>query len=253
MTPREIFAAWAPSSSPWSAWAKPSLFSSLPSVMSTLGKGELLAVEEAPWLPVFDRHTAIVLDLPGEVVVTRGLQLARQGYRPVPLFNTTYESGAVVNVRPVLGGLNLGGEILSNLVLPPDAPPVFLLDSNRMPASGGGAPGSYDNRWLVLPQDFPSAAKLREHGLSIALLWQQERTQPAEDLAHVLRRWQEGGLSIYLESGTLATAPEPLTVSQPARYRSLFHRFFVLLGLRRNSAGGFGGRVPEPSQSSGFG
>ena len=40
------------------------------------------------------------------------------------------------------------------------APPAFLLDSDRMKAPAPD-PGRFDNRWLVFPQDFPSAAFLR--------------------------------------------------------------------------------------------
>jgi hypothetical protein len=156
-------------------------------------------------------------------------------------------------MRSILEGLNLGARILPQLSLPADAPPVFLLDSGRTPLVGGGVPGTYDNRWVVLPQDFPSAAKLREHGIAAILLWQTERVQPASDLAHVLRRWQESGLNIYLESGTVESVPEPLTVDRPSHYRSIFHRLLVLAGLRRNSAGGFGSKVPEPSSSGSYG
>lgn len=251
MNARQTFAAWAPPASIWSAWAKPALFTELGRVTSELGSAEPLSVEDAPWLPIFDQRTAIVLDVPGEVAVVRGLQLARHGYRPVPLFNTTHESGAVVNVHEILQGLNLGRRLLPEIPLPADAPPVFLLDSNRLPHRLGGIPGTYDNRWVVLPQDFPSAAKLRAHGISAILLWQRENAQPADDLAHVLRRWQDGGIDIYVEYGTLASAPAPLRVHRPRFYKSVFHRLLVLFGLRRNSAGGFGDTVPVPSENSG--
>jgi hypothetical protein len=33
----------------------------------------------------------------------------------------------------------------------------------------------------------------------------------------------------------------------------MWYHFLAVIGLRRNSAGGFGAVVPEPSQSSGFG
>jgi hypothetical protein len=253
MIARQTFAVWAPQESPWSAWAKPSLFAELTRVTSELPDIGGLAEEEAPWLPVFDRRTAVVLDLPGAVAIHRGLQLARRGYRPVPLFNTSSEGKAVVETWDILRGYNLGRRVLAELRLEADAPPVFLLDSNRLAGSGGGVPGMYDNRWVVLPQDFPSAAKLKEHGVAAVLLWQARTGQPADDLAHVLRRWQDGGLSVYLESGTLESAPTPLTVYRPSRYKSIFHRLFVLAGLRRNSAGGFGAVVPEPSQGGGGG
>lgn len=248
MLARNTFNAWAPPGSLWSPWAKPSLFADLASVSSSLGDVEPLSEKEAPWLPVFDRRTAIVLDVPGELAVQRGIQLARRGYRPVPLFNTTYQSGSLVDVRDILRGLNLGRQLLPKIPLPDDAPPAFLLDSKRLPFKGGGVLNGYDNRWVVLPQDFPSASKLRVHGIATILLWQQEKAQPADDLAHVLRRWQDGGLDIYVEYGSLASPPEPLRVHRPSRYKSILHRLFVLIGLRRNAAGGFGGMVPPPSE-----
>lgn len=250
MLARQTFAAWAPPESIWSAWAKPALFSDLDRVPSSLGSAEPLTADDAPWLPVFDRRTAIVLDLPGEIAVLRGIQLARHGYRPVPLFNTTFQYGAMVDVREILQGLNLGRRLLPDIKLPDDAPPVFLLDAKRLPMSGRGVPGAYDNRWVTLPQDFPSAAKLRAHGIATILLWQRENAQPAEDLAHVLRRWQDGGLDIYVEYGSLASPPAPLRVHRPVRYKSILHRLFVLFGLRRNAAGGFGAMVPLPSEHS---
>ncbi len=253
MIARQTFAAWAPPESPWSAWAKPALFTALDRVTASGEAPEPLSEGEAPWLPLFDRRTAIVIDLPGELAVLRGLQLARRGYRPVPLFNTTHEAKAVVSVREILTGLNLGRKVLGEVVLPADAPPVFLLDSGRLPTKRSGVPGTYDNRWVVLPQDFPSAQKLRAHGVAVVLLWQLENAQPADDLAQVLRRWQDGGLDIYVEHGTLASAPTPLRVHRPRFYKSLFFRLLILAGLRRSSAGGFGAYVPEPSASGGMG
>lgn len=246
MKARHLFALWAPPESPWSAWAKPALFADLDRVFAEGRDEGPIPGDDAPWLPVFDRRTAVVIDLPGVVSVTRGLQLARRGYRPVPLFNTSHAANAVVPVREIAEMLNTGGRVLPAMELPADAPPAFLLDSKRL--SGLVAPGTYDNRWVVLPQDFPSAAKLREHGIAAVLLWQREPAQPADDLAHVLRRWQSAGLAIYVEYGDLASPPAPLTVHRPSRFKSVLHRLFVLAGLRRNSAGGFGSIVPVPSE-----
>jgi hypothetical protein len=246
MIARQTFSIWAPPESPWSAWAKPSLFFDLDRVFANAPDEGPITVEAAPWLPIFDQRTAVVIDLPGVVSVTRGLQLARRGYRPVPLFNTTHGRDAVIPVRDILEGLNTGRRVIPATGIPADAPPAFLLDSQRL--GGTPLPGRYDNRWTVLPQDFPSAAKLREHGMVAVLLWQLHHAQPADDLAHVLRRWQDAGLDIYLEFGDLASPPVPLKVHRPSRYKSILHRLFVLSGLRRNSAGGFGSVVPEPSQ-----
>jgi hypothetical protein len=114
-------------------------------------------------------------------------------------------------------------------------------------------PGDYDNRWVVVPQDFPSASKLLSHGIDAVVLWQRNPGQPAADLAHVLRRWQDAGIAIFVEHGDLPSPPEPLTVQKPPRYRSVLHRLFVMMGLRRNSAGGFGSVIPETAEGGGFG
>lgn len=254
MLARHTYFIWAPPEAVWSPWAKPVLFAELPEVPAGLPSGIIpLPNDEVPWLSVFGRRTALVVDLPGATSVVRGLQLARHGYRPVPLFNTSHERDEMVPTRDIIAGLHTGRESLAALHLPADAPPAFLLDSNRLPHRMPIAPGKYDNRWVVLPQDFPSGNKLREHGIDTVLLWQDGGGQPREDLAHVLRRWQENGLSLFLKHGAPELAPAPLVVKRPRRYHSIFHRFFVLLGLRRNSAGGFGGVVPVPSQSGGYG
>jgi len=254
MLTRETFFIWAPPEAIWSPWAKPVLFTELPEVPSGISGGApALPADAIPWLTVFGSHTAVVIDLPGEVAVLRGLQLAHHGYRPVPLFNTSHTGSEVVPTREIIAGLHTGRAVLESLSLPLNAPPVFLLDSGRLPHRLSVSPGKYDNRWVVLPQDFPSGSHLRGHGIDTILLWQTDAGQPREDLAHVLRRWQEAGLRVFVKVGTPEQAPELVTVNRPSRFRSFFHRLAVLAGLRRNSAGGFGSIVPEPSKSGGYG
>jgi hypothetical protein len=47
--------------------------------------------------------------------------------------------------------------------------------------------------------------------------------------------------------------PEKLAVPKPGNFRSLWYRMRVLMGLARNSVGGFGAIVPQPSSSGGYG
>jgi hypothetical protein len=44
-----------------------------------------------------------------------------------------------------------------------------------------------------------------------------------------------------------------VTVAKPKRFRSIWYRLLAIAGLRRNSAGGFGSVVPQPSSSGGGG
>jgi hypothetical protein len=250
-----IFETWAPPGGVWSLWARPILFAQMPesgdpgsgsageqpvrfAPQST--RGDMLIPE------VYARGQAVlVVDLPGEESVWAGLALAGLGYRPVPLYNVCTGPAEVIHQGPIIAALRAGAEHLASLTLT-DAPPAFLLDARRM---GGGVirPGDFDNRWQVFPQDFPSAAFLTARGIMRALLIQRGRLDPHEDLAHVLRRWQEAGITIEARDVTNEAPPVPITVGRPAWYRSAWQRVLAILGLRRGSHGGFGGFVPKPS------
>lgn len=251
MNGSELFEIWAPADSVWSPWAKPALFADQAVLDATAG-----APAEPPSLAPFSSpasDTAFVLDLPGEKSVELALVLARGGYRPVPLFNTTHHPAALVDVRPLLRGLASGAAALTEAYLSSQAPPAFLLDAGRSTASGPASPGRYDNRWVVFPQDFPSANFLLARGIRHVVLLQETQfgEQPRPDLAHVLRRWQEAGIAIHLQDPNLNEQPFTLDVRRPSSFRRLFYRALTVLGLRRNSAGGFGGIIPQPSSSGG--
>ena len=238
------FAAWAPDESPWSLWAKPVLFAGLGSMRlpSPTPPAQVLDISG---FPEPRERTAIVADLPGRIGADFGLALARAGYRPVPLYNCCQGASAVVDVAPIEHGLLVGAEELPRLRIRDDAPPVFLLDSNRMQGPAP-LPGRFDNRWLVFPQDFPSASYLRSRGIARVLLVQEKEGAPREDLAHVLRRWQLGG--IELTATTLAgAAPRPLQVAAPSLFRRAWYRVMATMGLRRSNVGGFGAVIPIPT------
>jgi hypothetical protein len=129
-----------------------------------------------------------------------------------------------------------------------DAPPAFLLDSRRMSPAQPVRPGMFDNRWKVFPQDFPAGHFLQSHRIGRILLIQRHSGQPQEDLAHVLRRWQDAGLAIQQKDVTNALPPRDITVGRPAWYRAMWYRVLAMLGLQRGRPGGFGGIIPEPSK-----
>jgi hypothetical protein len=248
MTERDIFNAWAPLDSPWSRWAKPALFAQMENRRDESVPPPLVPAW-GTWLA--ERRPAVIIDLPGEEAIALGLSLAASHrYRPVPLFNTSFGFNALIPVGGMIGLLHRNASALQARSIPPDAPPAFLLDENRM--NGSPSPGRYDNRWLVLPQDFPSANSLLAHRISDVLLVQREIRSPRDDLAHVVLRYQEAGLSIFAASLSSGSVPQIIRVNRPPRYRALWYQFLVVLGLRRNSAGGFGAVVPNPSSGGGF-
>jgi hypothetical protein len=251
MTPTELYKLWAPDDSLWSNWVKPVLFAEAAPV-AIFSPPDWRSANVA-WAPGVDAATAIILDLEEAFPVWMGMALAARGYRPVPLYNGASGPSAIVEVSRIAGALHAVARELADLPIARNAPPVFLLDAKR---SGGGAvvgPGRFDNRWAVFPQDFPSANFLLAHGIRAVVLGQTTATTPQPDLAHVLLRWQEAGIQILSCDVQGQSNPEPVHINRPSNFRRLWYRALVLAGLRRNSAGGFGGIVPEPSQSGGYG
>jgi hypothetical protein len=249
MTGAEFYDVWAPSSAVWSPWVKPVLFAYLGNnQVSPYFEGDKIDPEQiVNWLRPADGTEALVLDVPGKLAIAAGVELVRKGYRPVALFNGNPNPGgnAVRDMEPLIDALIVGTGKLRHAQIAPNAPPAFLLDCHRL--EGVPSPGRFDNRWVTVPQDFPSALKLAAHGIrTIQII----RAKPMDDLAHVLLRWQEGGLRLLAREPPYASATA-LTVERPSRFRSLWYRVLVASGLRRNSAGGFGSVVPDPETAGG--
>jgi len=255
MNPSELYKLWAPEDSIWSNWAKPVLFADKTFVGGEPDQTPQWQSSNVAWAPAPESGTAIVLDLPGAHAVWYGMALSQRGYRPVPLYNGVVGPGpsAIVNVCGILTALHEVGELLAKLQLRSDAPPVFLLDENRFAGGSFASPGRFDNRWWVFPQDFPSANFLLAHGIRSVVLGQNRAVGPQRDLAHVLLRWQEAGVQILTCDVNEQAQPTPLQVQRPNNFRALWYQALVLAGLRRNSAGGFGAVVPQPSSGGGFG
>jgi len=259
MTKEELYSIWAPTDGIWSQWVKPVLFASIEHGF------EMDAHVDAPadisWVPSPQSGTALVLDLPGSEGIEIALPLAAQGFRPVPLYNaqpaplgcsymgspSELESAvgpvALVDVRPIMLALQKGAAVLQQQRIQADAPPIFLLDARRR--SGGVQPdeGDFDNRSISFPSDFPSANFLLAHAIRRVILIQHNDLQPQADLAHTIRRWQDGGLDILSKVIEVSGPPVNIVVTRPTRFRSVLHRVLETIGFRRNILGGFGGVV----------
>jgi hypothetical protein len=260
MLSEQTFNHWAPPGGLWTPWAKPVMFLNLDAAITAPPPpvDQFQQLDTSFAVPPGD--AAYVIDLPGERSVMLGVAMAYKGYRPVPLFNCCTGPSAVLDVRPIVRAILAGAEALDVLNLPWDAPPAFLLDAHR--TTGGGqkvAPGMFDNRWITLPQDFPSANLLLSKNIRRAILVQDRPGQPRDDLAHVVLRWQEAGVAIEgtaldPSAMTPVSAPtQPLKISKPAWFGAMFYTVLATMGLRRNSAGGFGSVVPHPSSGGGYG
>jgi hypothetical protein len=250
MTPAEIWDAWAPADVFWSQWAKPVLIAQLSDVGSLPGAKHDWQSLNVAALPRPSDRTAIVVDLPGASSIGYGLALAKRGFRPVPLYNGCAGPTAVVPADQVQAAMVAGAKELLEMKIDGGSPPVFLLDAHRLKGGGSAKPGQFDNRWMTFPQDFPSGALLKSRDIDSAVLLQEDESI-SEDLAHVLLRWKEAGLRIMLQSTGGNSEARPLSVLRPPSYRALWHRMLAALGLRRNSAGGFGSVIPQPAPEGG--
>ena len=108
-------------------------------------------------------------------------------------------------------------------------------------------PEEFDNRSVCFTTDFPSANFLHAHGIERVLLVQRGRDEPATDLAHVLRRWQDGGLLLERMRVDLPALAQQFEVRRPSWYSAMFQRALAAFGLRRAPDGGFGNWVPGSS------
>lgn len=257
MNREETYAAWVPDlpddsfGSAWTAWAKPVLFASMPGETEAGNAAcGVISLDDRPHLMASLKSTPgtwiIIVDMPGAAAIRLGVAMAAHGYRPIPLFNGCPGKDELVNTAELITALRASAGSLMQAQLPENAPPAFLLDSRRMTKEVSPSPGKFDNRWFTFPQDFPSANLLRARGISAALVIQEKAGQPAEDLGHVLRRWQDAGIEIY-QALPESSQPERLDVARPPRFRSLWYGLLAIIGLMPNSAGGFGGVVPHPS------
>ncbi len=251
MNAQDLFEIWAPSGGVWSPWAKPVLFAPAVGHEAAEERPETERRSPATWAPPPERDAALVLDLAGVEAVALGLECAEQGYRPVPLFNSCSGPAAIVDNHSIRNALALGASRLSKAGPPLDAPPAFLLDAGRM--RGFPRPGCFDNRWMVFPQDLPSANFLLARGLRRAVLVQRGEGEPRDDLAHVLLRWQRAGIAVLAVDLAQSGEARAIAVRKPSRFGWFFYRTLAMMRLHPNSAGGFGAVVPQPSQGRGFG
>lgn len=264
MTGKELFETWAPSDSTWSQWVSPALFAQ---IECTDGGGAANVDVRAPiWHEQkASPESAVVIDLPGADSIRLALLLAGRGYRPVPIINASPgpvglqlnflpqpanvppQTIVVLDMTSLVREVCIGTELLQKLTFAPDAPPVFILDALRLRGTNPIRDDMFDNRWMVFPQDFPSARFLADKKIKRVTLVQTEKAQPVEDLSHVLLRWQETGIEILARASGDASLPSKIAVSKPSRFKASWYRALATVGLRRSSVGGFGSFIPETS------
>lgn len=242
-TQLDLYKIWAPDDALWTQWVKPVVFMNIG--WNQLRSSSVLAPANADWI-TYEKGTMIIVDLAGKAAIEEGLGLAVLGYRPIPLHNGVpgpQNATAVLSMDGIVDGLTEGGRMLSLMPLTKQANPVFLLDSERYKWAKK-RPGTFDNRWRIVPQDMPSANYLKKHGISKIVV---KSKQVQADLGYVLYLYQKAGIVVYVcsEYGNIRKS-----TSYKPHGTGLFYRFLIVMGLTRSATGGFGMMIPEVSSGN---
>jgi len=252
---KDLYRIWAPDDSIWSKWVSPALFAQIECMESASSSSPTLPSLLWPEISMVS-PAAVVIDLPGVDAIRFGIALAKQGYRPVPINNASpgpslltssrsSPSNTSLNINALASEICSATHLLRNLSLTPASLPAFILDSKRLKGDKDVSKEIYDNRWMVYPEDFPSAAFMIERGIKQVILVQEDRWPPQSDLANVLVKWRRSSIDVLLKISTAPDAPHRITVSAPNRVSELIDRLLISLGVLRGSIGGFGSTFPE--------
>jgi hypothetical protein len=247
VTREEALMIWAPEDSRWGRWTKPVLFSfmsdPLPDQATPINLG---------WEVAASAEVAIVAELPGSEAVIAGLQFAKFGYRPIPLFNAcpyaldafvleqrTGEPPSLVDVMGIMQAIERSTEALRSMDLPKAAPPAFLIDANRSKGPLFPGVGVFDNRSIIRESDLPRSDVLTAAGIRrIVLIRTAERL--SLDLYPILGSWQRDGLQIQAQAYAEDWHPVNFSIKHRNVLSVNFAKILMWLAFRTNSLGSFG-------------
>ena len=196
MTGKDLFKIWAPIGAKWVNWVRPVPFININEQFEGYESGEFV-IPKINYMSKVKLNTAIIVDLPGNTSIKEGLAIAKFGFRPVPIYNGIDEQeGAMATVdnKIVKIGLIKGALELKKMQFDKDAPPVFLLDSNRMNRYKIN-PSVFDNSWDIYAQDIPSAEYFLKNDIRNIII---RGNCIQKDLKKVLYPFQKKGINIFL-------------------------------------------------------
>lgn len=200
MTGKDVYKIWAPSASKWTQWVRPVPFIQIDSEDFKVYKSGNFSIPKINYINEIQNDTAIIVDLPEYYSINEGLALSKIGYRPIPVYNGTSETKgarATVDNHAVEAGLIWGAIELEKIELKNDAPPVFLVDSNRLNRYKLDI-SIFDNSWDLYPQDIPSAEYFLENGIDKIIVRGNSFNM---DLKKILYKHQNKGMKIYFTEG----------------------------------------------------
>ena len=199
MIGREIYKIWAPAEAKWVDWVRPVPFVKIDEQFEAYEVGNFI-IPNIEYIKELDTNTALIIDLPGNESIKEGLAIAKIGFRPIPIYNGTDEqkgARATVDNHSIKTGLVKGASELKKIKIEEDAPPAFLLDSNRMNRYKMNI-SLFDNSWDIYDQDLPTAEYLLKNNINKIII-RGEKIQ--KDLRKILYKFQEKGIKILFTNG----------------------------------------------------
>jgi hypothetical protein len=206
----EMLNAFQPKSQKWMPYFVPTLIQALqfetlrsqltpistPDMQEAYGRGQTIAKD---FLVNAENRgeTAIIADAPGRQAVALGAGLAEAGHLVTTFDNFPHPLGVAPSHETLAAMVHYAGEIeAKQATAPGDAPPVFLLDSQRL-ATYTSADTQFDNRYLA---KIPSAQKLQELGIKSVLYVTPDRTrqQELDDLNEDFVEYQAKGITVAM-------------------------------------------------------
>lgn len=214
MKGREVFNIWAPKNCKWIEWVRPVPFVAIGNGLKEYGE-YILMKNYIKYTNKANKNTAIIVDLPGYESVEEAIELAKIGYRPIPIYNGTNAQEGVFETSDntsVEIALIKGASELEKIKLSEDAPPVFLLDTNRMNRYKMNV-GVFDNSWDVYNQDMPTAKCLKENGIKRVIVRADAKIQ--KDLKKILYKYQKEGIDILFADND--KKPRRVLIRKPSK------------------------------------
>ena len=198
MLGKDIYKCWYKENNKWCKWIKPTLFVDLDNQIL-----KDVVDYEIPHIYYIDKlrdDTAIIIDEDGDTSIKEGLALMNFGYVLVPLFNSPYplpNSKSLVSNLSIATLLIWGGTILKDKTVSDFAPPVFLLDKNRLNRYHKDK-SIFDNSYDIYSQDLPSSNYFKNNGIKNIIL-KSDKINP--DLNEILNKYRKNALNILYTNG----------------------------------------------------
>lgn len=197
MTNREIFKIYAPANKKWVDWVRPVPFMEINDNTPPYTPLNYIL----PCVKFIDtKNTAVIVDLPDIRSVEIGILLAKNGFRPIPVYNGVKEqtgSKAVTDNSAIIPALVWGAGVLSELELPDNAPPAFLTDSDRLQQHKISI-SLFDNSWDLYHQDLPSEKYFLNNGIERILVISNKISR---DLKAIFYDYPEKKVEIWWTNG----------------------------------------------------